>query len=188
MVAGATIGAVLGVGLLGAAPAGAASVINVNTTVDSGTVTAANCTPGAEVANSCNLRDALDEAAAIGDTMINLPDPNTIGGSGHIYPVLSSVGELLVTDAGHTVTITGTSGQSSTILQMQGAPVTNRVLHVASGTTADITGVTVEGGVITGTGPGGGGILSDGTMNLSSSTVTGNSSANSGGGVYLDGA
>ena len=96
-------------------------------------------------------------------------------------------GQLGVFDIGHTVTITGTSGQSSTILQMQGAPVTNRVLHVATGTTADISGITAEDGVITGTGPGGGGILNDGTLNLSSSTVTGNS-ANSGGGVYLEAA
>ncbi len=107
------------------------------------------------MASSCNIRDALDEASIVGDTGINLPDPNTIGGSNHIYPVLSSVGELLVFDTGHTVTITGTSGQSSTILQMQGAPVANRVLHVASGTTADITGVTVEDGASTSIGGGG---------------------------------
>ena len=131
-----------------------------------------------------NLRDALAEAAVIGTTAINLPDPNTIGGSGHIYPILSTAGQLDVIDSG-TVTITGTTGQSSTILQMQGAPVTNRVLHVASGTTADITGVTVEDGVSTGS-PGGGGILNAGTLNLSNSTVTLNS-ATSGGGVYLDG-
>ena len=181
---GATVGAGLGAVVLDATSAGAAGPINVNTTVDSSTVTAANCTPGSEVAGACNLRDALAEAAVIGTTAINLPDPNTIGGSGHIYPILSTAGQLDVIDSG-TVTITGTTGQSSTILQMQGAPVTNRVLHVASGTTADITGVTVEGGVSTGS-PGGGGILNAGTLNLSSSTVTGNS-ATSGGGVYLDG-
>ncbi len=185
---GATVGAGLGAVVLDAASAGAASPITVNTTVDSSTVTAANCTPGAEVPGACNLRDALAEASG-GDTLINLPDPNTIGGSGHIYPVLSSAGELFVNDVGHTVTITGTTGAATTILKAQctglGCSVTTRVLHVATGTTADISGITAEGGVITGTGPGGGGILNDGTLNLSSSNVTGNT-ANSGGGVYLE--
>ena len=76
---GATVGAGLGAVVLDAAPAGAASAPSTSTrTVDSSTVTAANCTPGSEVADSCNLRDALAEAAAVGDTAINLPDANTI--------------------------------------------------------------------------------------------------------------
>ncbi len=188
-----TIAAGIGTGVLTSAlqgeAAGAASVINVNTPTDDSTITAANCTPGSEVADSCNLRDALSEAGDIGDTDINLPDPDTIGGSGHIYQVLTSVGPLTVDDSGHTVTITGTSGQATTILQAQCSEcsITTRVINVTSGTTADISGVTVEDGVATGVFPAGagGGILNDGTLNLSYSTVSGNS-ALSGGGVFLE--
>ena len=107
---------------------------------------------------------------------ITLPNAN--------YSLVNANGSLVLNDSGHTITITG-AGQTLAIIQMQ-APATNRVLHVATGTTATISGVTVEGGGSTGS-PGGGGILNDGTLNLTDSTVTGNASASSGGGVYLDG-
>ena len=130
---GSTVGAGLGTGVLSSilqgSPAGAASVINVQTPNDNATVTPANCSPGSETPG-CTLRDALSEAGDIGDTVINLPDPNTIGGSGHLYQVLTSIGPLNVQDSGHTVTITGTSGQATTILQAQCAECS--VTHASS--------------------------------------------------------
>jgi hypothetical protein len=184
MVAGATIGAGLGVGVLAAAPAGAATAYTVTDAGD-GAGPFDCVTPGGD----CSLRAAITAAnTSGGDAVITLPDANSVAfnkSTTHIYS-LSTANGSLVLNSGHTITING-AGSTLAILQMQGAPVTNRVLQVGTGTTADISGITAEDGVITGVGPGGGGILNDGTLNLSSSTVTGNSSANSGGGVYLDG-
>ena len=79
-------------------------------------------------------------------------------------------GPLVLNDSGHTVTIAG-GGQTVAIIDLQGGfdVSPNRVLQVSTGTTAVISGIAAEGGVITGTGPGGGGILNDGTLTLSNS-------------------
>ena len=181
---GATVGAGLGAVVLGGAPAGAATLITVTDAGDG--AGPFNCTtPGGD----CTLRAAIAAAnTSGGDATITLPDASTVAhnpSASHFYSVINANGSLVLNDSGHTVTING-AGQTLAILQMQSGPITTRVLQVGTGTTADISGITAEGGVITGTGPGGGGILNDGTLNLSGSTVTGNA-ANSGGGVYLDG-
>jgi hypothetical protein len=171
---GATVGAGLGAVVLGGTAAGAATLITVNDVGD-GPPVPANCTLATEL--DCTLRAAIEAAdASTGDVTITLPNAT--------YSLLNANGSLVL-DSGHTITITG-AGPTLAIIQMQGAPVTNRVLQVGTGTTADISGITAEGGRITGAGPGGGGILNDGTLNLSGSTVTDNVS-NTGGGVYLDG-
>ena len=188
IVVGATVGAGLGAVVLGAAPAGAATtLITVNDAGD-GVPVPANCLLATE--GDCTLRAAV-EAAVGGDTTIALPDANSVPNNPsltHTYTLLNANGSLVLNDSVHTVTING-AGQSLAIIDLVGASTLspNRVLQVGIGTTAVISGITAEGGVIAGGGPGGGGILNDGTLNLSSSTVTGNSSSNSGGGVYLDG-
>ena len=181
---GATVGAGLGAVVLGAARAGAATLITVTDAGDG--AGPFNCTtPGGD----CTLRAAIAAAnTSGGDATITLPDASTVAhnpSASHFYSVINANGSLVLNDSGHTVTING-AGQTLAILQMQSGPITTRVLQVNTGTTADISGITAEGGIITGTGPGGGGILNDGTLNLSNSIVTGNA-ANSGGGVYLDG-
>ena len=181
MVGGATIGVGLGVGVLGATQAGAATTYTVTDASD-GTGVGACATAG-----DCTLRQAINAAnTSGGDATITLPDASMVTNNpsaSHIYS-LSNANGSLVLSSGHIITING-AGATVAILQMQGAPITNGVLQVDTGTTADISGVTVEDGDAT-TGPGGGGILNDGILNLSSSTVTSNSAANSGGGVYLE--
>ena len=187
---GATVGAGLGAVVLGGAPAGAATLITVNDAGDAAPVPA-NCLLATE--GDCTLRAAV-EAAVGGDTTITLPDANSVANhpsATHVYSLSNAIGygTLVLNDSSHTVTITG-AGSTLAIIQLVGATtlLPNRVLQVGTGTTADISGITAEGGVITGTGPGGGGILNDGTLNLSGSTVTGNTAnSSSGGGVYLDG-
>ncbi len=183
-IGGATIGVGLGVGVLGATQAGAATAYTVTDAAD-GTGVGACATGG-----DCTLRQAIDAAnTSGGDAVITLPDASMVTNNpsaSHIYSLGNANGSLVL-NSGHTITING-AGWTLAILQLQSASTSspNRVLQVDTGTTAVISGITAEGGVITGTGPGGGGILNDGTLNLSASTVTGNS-ANSGGGVYLDG-
>jgi hypothetical protein len=177
---GATVGAGLGAVVLGGTAAGAATLITVNDAGD-GAPVPANCLLATE--GDCTLRAAIEAAdASTGDVTVTLPDASLVPNSPsptHLYSLLNANGSLVL-DSGHTITITG-AGPTVAILQMNGAV---GVLQVDTGTTADISGLTAEGGVSAGSG---GGILNDGTLNLSSSTVTGNSAANSGGGVYLDG-
>jgi hypothetical protein len=190
----ATVGAGASLALLpiAASPAGATGpTITVNEAAD-GTATAANCVPDAEVESACNIRSALAEAEVLGvtpgeNTTITLPDANDVGGTNHIYPVLSVNGandQLDVNDNTNTVTING-AGATASILQAACSgtcPITTtRVLKVETGTIAVITGVTIEDG-----NPGGGnggGILNCGTLTLSNSFVSHNMAAFSGGGI-----
>ncbi len=153
---------------LAAGPAAAAGgTIAVNTTADSATVTPADCTPGAEVTGACNPRNALAEATALtGDVTITVPAGT--------YPV--TAGSLTVDQgSGNTVTITG-AAQATTIFQEQ-TPFGFSVFDVSTGT-ADISGVTIEDATTT---TDGGGIINSDTLDLSDSTVEGNSAANGGG-------
>ena len=174
------VGTAVGAGILAAAPAGATTTYVVDNAADA-PATAANCTT--PVAGQCTLRDAL--AAAFGaatDVTITLPSL----AAGQFYNVDSANGQLDVNDNTHTVTING-GGQSTTILQATcstpSCSITTRPLKVETGTTADISGVTVQDG--NPSGGNGGGILDCGTMTLTDSTVTGNNAATSGGGIEL---
>ena len=174
------VGTAVGAGLLAAAPAGATTTYVVDNAVDA-PATAANCTT--PVAGQCTLRDALAAAnAAATDVTITLPSLS----AGQSYNVDSANGQLDVNDNTHTVTIDG-GGQSTTILKATcsspSCSITTRVLKVETGTTADISGVTVQDG--NPSGGNGGGILDCGTMTLTDSTVSGNNATTSGGGIEL---
>jgi hypothetical protein len=189
-----TAGCALLVGVLGGAgltllpaatsSAGAAITIVVNDANDA-SPTPANCTMPTE--GDCTLRAAVLAAnAAADDAVITLPDaadvPNNPNSS-HIYGLENGQGEIDFDDSGHTVTVNG-AGAASSIVQMQNeGPITNRVFNVLAGTTADISGVSVEDGNVSA--DIGGGILNNGTLNLTSSTVSGNN-AQTGAGVYLE--
>ena len=202
---GATVGAGLGALVLGGAPAGAASLtITVNDASDGPAVPASCTTTPTE--GDCTLRAAITAAnTSGGDVTITLPDASMVLNNpspSHFYSLLNANGTLML-NSGHIITIVG-AGQTLAILQMQGASTTSpsSVLSVGSTTTADISGITAEGGVSAGS-PGGAGILNGGTLNLSSSTVTGNSAntltptppptppppptPGTGGGVYVEG-
>ena len=95
-------------------------------------------------------------------------------------------GPLEINDGGGTVTIDG-AGQATTILDLQcpdgpcpPAPDTN-VLTVEGDGNADVSGVTITGG--DNTSASGGGIINDGILSLSDSTVVGNTTSGSGGGI-----
>jgi len=177
---GSTVGTGIGIAVLDGAAAGAATLITVNDASD-GSPVPANCLG---VEGDCTLRAAIEAAnASAGDATITLPDANSVPNSpsgSHIYALVNSNGPLDFSDSGHTITLNG-AGETLAIIQMQNeGPVTNRVIMVEAGTTAGIFGVGVEGGDVTGNG---GGILNDGTLDLSNSSVTGDT-ATTGGGIY----
>ncbi len=179
-------GAGAGVGLalipVAAGPAGAVTTYVVDNAND-GTAVPADCTT--PVTGECTLRSALAAAAAAGtDVTITLPSL----GAGDFYSVEEALGQLDVS-GGNTVTING-GGQSNTIIQAQcieeTCPISIRVLEVDSGTTADISGVTVEDGNIDGSS--GAGIWNDGgTLALNNSTVTDNTSNDDGAAIENQG-
>jgi hypothetical protein len=177
------VGTGVGVEVAGQATAGALVTITVNDAGDAAPVPA-NCT-ATPTEGDCTLRAAIEAAnAATDDTTITLPDANTVPNNpsaSHIYTVNSSPGgELDLNASGHTITING-PGASLAIIQMN-APVTTRAMEVESGTTADISAVTIEHG---NTAAFGGGILNNGgDLTLSDSSVVGNT-ALSGGGVAV---
>jgi CSLREA domain-containing protein len=174
--------AIVGVNVITQSTAGAAVSITVNDASD-GAPSTANCLSGS---GSCTLRAAILAAnASASDATITVPDANTVPNNAsvtHTYTVLDSTGEIDFSDSGHTITLNG-AGASLAIVQMTGGSITHRVFLVALGTTADISGISVENGHVAVNG--GGGILNDGTLNLSNSTVSQNS-AQFGGGIYLN--
>ena len=180
-----------GIALATAGPAGATTTLVVNDALD-GTATPGNCTTSTEATGpDCTLRAALEEAQNLAaDTTITVPDAADVEfnpSTSHIYQVLSTSGsnsQLDVNDDTHTVTING-AGPTASILQAQCTGTctgfTTRVLKVETGTTADISGVTVEDGDPSG--GVGGGILNCGTLVLNDSFVSNNTAADSGGGI-----
>ena len=142
-----------------------------------------NCTAVTE--GDCTLRAAVQAANASGTAAtITLPASGSVLHSpGAVYTVQNASGEIDFNESGNTITLNG-AGSGTAIVQMHSATtITNRVFTVDTGTTADISGISVEDGNVTG--GLGGGILNQGTLNLSDSTVSGNS-ALEGGGIYLD--
>jgi hypothetical protein len=119
------------------------------------------------------LRQAIANASS-GDTIqFSVPANSTI----HLQSPLT-----LSKD----VTIQGPGAGSLTIQRDSGASAF-RLFTVASGTTATISGLTLSGGDAGSTNPGGA-ILDQGTLTLTSCTVTGNkASLGGGGGVYCQG-
>ena len=166
------VGAFASMGLITEANA---ATFTVNSTVDS-----VDSNPGDGICNDgagrCTLRAAIMEASALaGADTITLPTGAytlTIPGRGEN---LSASGDLDITG---TLTING-AGAASTIIDGGGI---DRVLEVRPGATVLIQTVTVRNGNARPTGESGGGLYNQGTLTVTNSTVTGNSS-NSGGGI-----
>jgi hypothetical protein len=161
--------------LLGAAVAQAAT-FTVNTTADNAP-TAGECSGAA---NDCGLRQAIDKAnTTAGDDTVVLP-------AGHYTLTIAGLnenadltGDLDVVNNG-TLTLTGAGARSTTI---DGGGI-DRVLQVATGATAIISGVTITGGNVAANNfSSGGGIENGGILQLSSSVVAGNT-ADYGGGIH----
>jgi CSLREA domain-containing protein len=173
---GGALAAVVGV----PTAAGALVTITVNDAGDA-TPTPANCTAVTE--GDCTLRAAIQAANAAGDdTTITLPDANTVPNNpsaSHVYTVENANGEIDFNASGHTITLTG-AGSGLAIVQMHSATtITNRVFGIDAGTTADISGISVEDGNVVGNG---GGILDNATaLNLSNSSLSGNTGQEGGG-------
>ncbi len=153
----------------------AASTFTVNSMVDSVDVNPGNgiCSDGA---GRCTLRAAMQEANALaGADTITLPSGTyilTIAGRGEN---VSASGDLDITG---NLAIDG-AGAASTIIDGGGI---DRVLEVHLGATVLIQSVTVRNGNAKPSGESGGGLYNQGTLTVTNSTVTGNSS-NSGGGI-----
>jgi hypothetical protein len=189
-------GSGLSAALLAPGVAGATTVFTVNDAADyplvggvGGGTTTCTSTNVVDDVNTCTLRAAIQASQNLGEsTTIVLPDPSTVEyDEASAYSVESTNGQLDINDHGNTVTIDG-AGQSTAVIQAQctgscTGGVTSRVIKVESGTTADISGVTVEDGDPAG--GNGGGILECGTMTLTDSTVTDNTALYSGGGIEL---
>ena len=186
------LGTGVGVGIeaLGQAPAGAATTITVNDPVDSGTLAPGNCTAATE--GDCTLRSAIDAfnngTDGVTNVTIDLPDPSTLTPAQDFYNVDSNNQDLTIgSGAGNpntlTITYTGTNVANGVILADEGTdPGTDiNVFEVDGFTTAIISGVTIKDG--DNTGGGGGGILNEGDLQLSNSTVTANTTTESGGGI-----
>ncbi len=150
-------GATIGIGALSAGPAGAVTpTFTVNDASDAGLLapgTETTCTStnvDVDEANTCTLRSALEASRNLAaSTTIALPDPNSVANNAAAqYAVDNTFGQLDVNDNGNTVTIVG-AGQSTTIIAAAGESATTRVLKVESGTIADVSGVTIEGGLAT---------------------------------------
>jgi CSLREA domain-containing protein len=144
----------------------------------------------ADSSSQCTLRAAIGEANALaGADTINVPAGTY---------TISLVAALEDANAGgdfditQDLTIIG-AGQGSTIVQAAVAPntATERVFHnVTTGVTLTLQKMTVQNGRLTGTAgtnSRGGGIRSDGILNLSFVTVQNNTAAQVAGGIYSGG-
>jgi hypothetical protein len=212
LMVGMVTAAALGVS---AAPAAAATVYNVNTTADGNLATGGSdvcASSSTSPANGkCSLRAALEAASnvATGDVTINVPKGTykltqfnqlageTCPGCGLVAAntELEVVGDS--DNPNETIAIDG-AGAKSTIVD---ANYTDRAFEIISGTTASISGLTIEhgrpgalgpitscpkqGGNTPGTAPGGGGggILDNGVLTLSGDVITDNLVPGYGGGV-----
>ncbi|MEW5985446.1 MAG: choice-of-anchor Q domain-containing protein, partial [Chloroflexota bacterium] len=197
----------LTLGLLGARPAAQANTtLTVNSTLD-----AVDANPGdgvcATAAGACTLRAAVQEAnALVGMDTIIVPAGTydlSILGSGEDA---TATGDLDILDD---LTITG---DGANLVTLDGSRLVDRVLHVLGSTEVTLSGVTVAGGTAdTGGGiytigsltlvnthlianfstdaeiTGGGAIYNEGDLLLQRSTISGNSAADRGGGIYTNG-
>ena len=163
------VAALAAIGLVLVLPAAAsADVFTVNTTLDGGD----NVCQGI-AAGDCTLRDAVNDAAA-GDT-INVPAGT--------YVLSAQLGGELVLDAN--MTING-AGARSTVISGNNAV---RVMRV-SGATVGISGVTLTQGLdpqTTFTGGGAVHVSAGSTLAMADSAVTNSRSAFGGAGIYTNG-
>ena len=171
--------AILTFSMVGVTPAYAAIGLTVTKTADT-----ADGTCDAD----CSLREAIIAAnAAAGDDTITVPAGTytlTIVGTGEDA---AATGDLDLTS---NITING-GGADSTIIQAGtlgvGGPPNgiDRVFHVTGAFTVNISGVTVRNGSVAGATDGGGLYNDGGTLTITNSTFSGNStSGGNGGGLF----
>jgi hypothetical protein len=182
--------------LLTAEPALAAVTFTVDRNDDPDLTTATACTEAA--ANDCSLRRAIVATnAAAGADVVTLPAGTYTLTRPGANEGAASMGDLDVTGE---LTITG-AGARTTSVAGGAAPFDDRIFDIQTDATATITGLTITGGK---TGSGvvvdnecdltldrvavkyntadyAAGISSQGTLNLTDSTVSGNSAENVGG-------
>jgi hypothetical protein len=144
---------------LGRWPSVSAANIAVTSLAD-GAANAANCPATANT--TCRLRDAIAKAAA-GDS-INF----TVNGT-----IILNSGELVISK---NLTI---NGPGANLLTVSGNGV-SRVFRIASGFTVAISGLTIANGNTTL----GGGIHNSGSLTLTNTALSGNVATLNGGGVY----
>jgi CSLREA domain-containing protein len=166
--------------LVGVQPAYAAGII-VNSPAD-------NTTAGDDL---CTLREAINNANADADTTSG----DCVGGSG--VDIITFAANYTITLTSElpsvttNITITG-NGAANTIIQNGVAPQTGilRVLNIANTGTLTLQNLTVANGGCGGScsvdGLSGGGILNQGTLNITNSTISGHR-ANGGGGIKNEG-
>lgn len=153
--------------------------IVVNSTSDTIDINPGDGT-AADAGGNVSLRAAIMEANALpGDDTIILGAGTynlTIAG---INEDFSAAGDLDIRDTTGSLTIVGAGADVTTI----DASSLERVFHVFSGATFDISGVTIQGGRVTGS-EDGGGIRSDGaTVTITDSVITGNASLDDAGAI-----
>ncbi|MDR0769804.1 MAG: hypothetical protein LBE75_01195 [Burkholderiales bacterium] len=164
--AAALLGLPLGLALFAASAS--AATITVNTIADATPADAANCAAGNP--STCRLRDAIAAAAASGDTI-----DFTAALAGSTITLTST----LTVDKSLTIDGAGASG-----LAVSGNN-TIRVFTVTTGVIAEFANLIIKDGLLSGSAQGGG-IYNAGTLTLTNSTVSGNSTYN-GGGIYSAG-
>ena len=155
------------------------TTITVNTMNDT-----VDVSPGdgvvADSSGNVSLRAAIMEANALaGDDVVVLPAGEytlSIGGVGEDF---GASGDLDVRDVGSRLTIRGAGADVTTI----DAASLERVFHVFAGATLDIEGVTITGGLVTGSEDGGGLRNDGGTVTITDSVITGNVSQDDAGGI-----
>jgi hypothetical protein len=121
------------------------------------------------VANTCTLRAAVMQANKITDAVTIVLPADVYKLRGPAGADLDDSGDLnLGTPAlgNPTITITG-AGAATTIID---GNLTDRVLNIASGRSANISGVSIVNGVVTSAD--GGGVLNRGDLTLSDSTIS----------------
>ncbi len=127
-------------------------------------------------ANNDNTSGSTDCAAGSGSDTLILPAGTyvlTLSG----FDNTSAGGDL---DINSDITIIG-AGAGSTIIRQTVA--TERVIHIVSNYTVNISGVTITGGD-EGNAQGGGGVQNNGTLTINNSVITGNTTTTNGGGVF----
>lgn len=155
------------------------TTITVNTTNDS-----VDVNPGdgvvADAGGNVSLRAAIMESNALaGDDTIVVPAGTYILTLGGVGDNASVSGDLDIAESTGALTIVG-AGAGLTIIDAQSL---ERVFHILGGATLNLQGVTVTGGLVTGSEDGGGIRNDGGTVSIVDSVITGNVSQDDAGGI-----
>lgn len=165
-----------------------AAVFNVNTTLDLPDTNIGNGVCFNQNEQRCTLRAAVQESnAVVGPDVIVLPagvyelDTTTVGSAGDNS---SAKGDLDITSE---ITINGAGAALTTIQAGGDGTPTDRVLHVLSEGQLTFSDMTVSSGrAISAPAHVGGGILNEGSVDLSHCVVS-NNRASAGGGIWSSG-